>query len=142
MNTTTRRVALAAAAAIALSLPIAATPAEASPVRGEVDVCVMKSDVPKSWTKGLEKKANKAFKQKIDVHRIAEDDFGGCDVVVWTGGRVAVDYITGKKAPNPRFHVYTGEYAMAAVEINVGRVTPKKKRPATLVKALKVAGIR
>lgn len=115
--------------------------AEASPVSGKVDVCT--TGLAKSWTKKLERKANKALRQKIDVHRRSEDHLGGCDVVVWRGGRVAINNLSGELAPNPRYHVQVGSpYNMATVEINVGSVTPRKQRPATIVAALKEAGIR
>lgn len=112
----------------------------ASPVHGKVDVCT--TGLAKSWTRKLERKANRTFHQKIDVHRRSEDGLAGCDVVIWRGGHVALDYITGEPSSNPRYHVYTGPYAMATVEINVGTVTPRKARPATIIAALKAAGIR
>lgn len=112
-----------------------------SPVRGEVDVCT--TGLAKSWTRKLERKANREFRQRIDVHRRAEDNLGGCDVVIWRGGRVAIVNLTGEPSPNPRYHVQVGSpYNLATVEINVGTVTPRKQRPATIVHALREAGIR
>lgn len=109
---------------------------------GSVDVCVLKEDLGRSWTRGLEKKANRRFHQRIEVHRVNEDHLGRCEVVVWKGGRVALDYISGQPASNPRYHVYTGPYAMADAEVNVGSSTPRKARVATLLAALKAAGVR
>lgn len=108
----------------------------ATRVSGEVDVCVLKADLGRSWTRGLERKANRRYVQRIDVQRRAEDRLGGCDVVVWAGGKVAEDYVAGTPAPNPRYHVYTGEYAMVAGEVNVGTSTPRKQRQATMLAAL------
>ena len=122
--------------------PWAPRPAHAAIHPGTVHVCT--TGIAKSWTKGLQRKANKAFHQRIRVHRVSEDGLTRrhCDVVVWRGGRVALDYITGEPAANPYWHVYTGPYAMADAEINVGTVTPKGKRPAELVKALRAAGVQ
>ena len=116
-------------------------PAAVSPVKGEVDVCT--TGLGKSWTRKLERKANRHLQQRIDVHRRSEDHLRGCDVVIWAGGRVAENYLTGQPAPNPRYHVQVGSpYNMATVEINVGTITPRKQRPATIVQALREAGIR
>ena len=117
-------------------------PAAASPVKGEVDVCT--TGLSKSWTRTLERKANRQLQQRIDVHRRSEDHLRGCDVVVWQGGRVAYDYTTDQPAANPRYAVMvrTPYNLMAAVEINVGSITPKAQRPQTIIDALRTAGIR
>lgn len=116
--------------------------AAASPVKGEVDVCT--TGLGKSWTRKLERNANRQLQQRIDVHRRSENNMRGCDVVVWQGGRVAYDYTTDQPAPNPRYAVMvnTPYNAMATVEVNVGSVTPKAKRPQTIIDALRAAGIR
>lgn len=120
----------------------APVPAVASPVKGEVDVCT--TGLGKSWTRKLERKANRQLQQRIDVHRRSEDHLRGCDVVVWQGGRVAYDYTTDQDSPNPRYHVMvrTPYNLMAPVEVNVGSITPRKQRPQTIIDALRAAGIR
>lgn len=117
-------------------------PAAASPVKGEVDVCT--TGLGKSWTRKLEREANRQLQQRVDVHRRSEDHLRGCDVVVWQGGRVAYDYTTDQPAPNPRYHVMVNTPAaiIAPVEVNVGSVTPKAQRPQTIIDALRTAGIR
>lgn len=121
--------------------PWAPRPAHAAGTGPRVDVCVLKADLGKSWTRGLEKAANREYRQPVNVKRVSEDQLGGCEVVVWAGGKVALDYITGEPAPNPRYHVYTGEYAMVDAEINVGTSTPRKERKATLLQALRESGV-
>ena len=112
----------------------------ATRIRGKVDVCVMRSDTPKSWTRGLERAANREFRQRIDVRRIAEDRLGGCDVVVWTEGRTALNYLTGLPSTNPRYSVMTS--GVFKIEINLGSVTPRRERRATLIQALREGGVR
>lgn len=127
--------------------PWAPSLADAATVKGKVDVCVLKADLGKSWTKGLERKANARYSQRIDVQRITErqlDRGRHCDVIVWAGGKVAEDYVNGVPSTNPRYHVNTGPYAMVAGEVNVGTGTPRKQRVATMLAALqdlKTAGV-
>lgn len=146
---TVRRVAVVVAllagmflAGLNFSAPWAPRPAHSAVrVTGEVDVCVLKADLGKSWTRGLEKAANREYRQPVNVKRVGEDQLGGCEVVVWAGGKVAEDYVNGTPAPNPRYHVYTGVYALADAEINVGTSTPRKERKATLLQALRESGV-
>lgn len=135
---------LAIAALIAVSFGVTPIPADASPVKGKVDVCV--TDAPRSWTKGLSKKANRTFDQKIKVHRVTENELGTwCDVLVWVSNErdtgQAVNVITGDLAG--RYFVLVGsDYNYNTVEVNVGSGTPKKARTNTIVSALKKAGIQ
>ena len=88
--------------------------------------------------------ANRQLQQRVDVHRRSEDHLAGCDVVVWQGGRVAYDYTTDQDSANPHYAVMvrTPYNLMAAVEINVGSITPNAQRPQTIIDALRTAGIR
>ena len=101
-------------------------------IKGTVDVCT--TGLGRSWTRGLERRANKRFHQHVEVHRRGEDHLRGCDIVVWLGGRVALDYVAGMPAANPRYDVYTGPYAIAKAEVNVGSSTPRKARVRTLLR--------
>jgi hypothetical protein len=131
------RLAILLATMVGLLLGLQAFPHPAhAAIRGTADVCVL-SDTPRSWTRGLEKAANRKFSQRVEVTRVREDHIPGrCDVLVWVNGRVAEDYVNGTPAVNPWYDVYTGPYAMTDAEINLGSITPRNQRRATLLEAL------
>ena len=141
-------IAVLLAVLLGLALGLAPQPAEAAGVRirGDVDVCVMRADFPKRWTRGVERKLNREFEQRIDVRRIREDRFAGCDVIVWwSGERRAFDHVAGDYSPTgPVWHQLSGtEWNMFDIEINVGSDGIRgKSGKATLTNALRQAGIR
>lgn len=104
---------------------VAAAPA--SPIKGTVDVCAV--EVPKSWTKGLQRKANRALQQRVRVHRVTEWTLADqpCDLFLWT--TESSRQLGLSPADGEMFEV-------------LATAKKKKQRPAAVVRALKAAGIR
>jgi hypothetical protein len=101
------------------------TPAHAATRR--VDVCTI--EVPKSWTKGLQKQANRAFVQQVKVIRTNEWKMFkySCDVYVSTS--------------TDRREVILSD-ARAAEWESTAKAGTKRQRPAAIVNALREAGVR
>ena len=118
--------AVAAFAVIAAASTAGTTTASAvTPVRGRVDVCAI--ETPKSWTKGLQRKANRAFQQRVKVYRVTEWTLADqpCDLFLWTTG----DRNSVGISPADGEDMY---------ELTV---TAKTHRPRAIVRTLKDAGI-
>ena len=92
--------------------------------KGRLDICAI--EVPKSWTKGLQKKANRAFSQRVKVVRTNEWKLADqpCDVTVWTSGDRRTVILSD---------AHTAEWEVTA------KASRKSQRPGAIVKALKTA---
>lgn len=99
----------------------------ATRIPGRVDVCTI--EVPKSWTKGLQKQANRAFVQQVKVIRTNEWKMFrySCDVYVSTSGDSREVILSD---------------ALAAEWESTARAGTKRQRPAAIVNALREAGVR
>lgn len=128
MNTTPLvRIAILLAAMAGLLIGLQAPmPADAA-IRGTVDVCTI--EIPKSWTKGLQRKANRVFDQRVRVHRVTEWTLADqpCDVYIW-----------GMESRRQ-----VGLYVEDDFESEtIVTAKTKKQRPATIVNGLRQVGVR
>ncbi len=96
-------------------------------IGGRVDICAI--EVPKSWTKKLQRKANRAFSQRVKVVRTNEWKLADqpCDIFVSTS--------------EDRRTVILSDASAAEWEVTAtaGR---KSQRPAAIVATLRSLGIR
>lgn len=96
-------------------------------IGGRVDICAI--EVPKSWTKGLQRKANHAFRQKVKVVRTNEWKLADqpCDIYISTSVN--------------RREVILSDARAAEWEVTATAST-KRQRPTAVVKTLRSLGIR
>lgn len=99
----------------------------ATRIPGRVDVCAI--EVPKSWTKGLQKQANRAFVQQVKVIRTNE----------WKMFRYSCDVYVSTSVDSREVILSD---ALAAEWESTAKAGTKRQRPAAIVNALREAGVR
>lgn len=138
-----RIVATALVTAVAVVGTVAPAEAATPRVKGTADVCVLRDyGVQKSWTKGTQRAANRAYKQRVKVRWINEDHWSRCDIIVFGSDDGAYDYGTDQPSENSRYSVsYDRGHRTYMINVS-GSATPVNARKATLVKAIGEAGVR